>query len=186
MTAVGRLLASLTLLTVVAGCGDDPDDAGEPAPTVPIDARQLLEAAEVLDDVTVELEATSADTAIVTVRNDRTEGGLAVLEPGLSRQTTIEDPDGTTDLYLRPTTEDDGSELGEEPTRYEGVAVAAADSFELEGTIFVPSGGTLTVCIEASPVRAEGESGRPSDFGARRQSDPIVVICSEPTELGDA
>lgn len=183
------LLATLPLVGLLGACGDDDpptvgatgsDDATGGA--APDDAAALLDAAEVLDGVTLELVADGTDTFRVTVRNDR-DTGVGVLDPSTTYRTTVEHDGGTTELFSRPAA--DGSRAsGDEPVRHRGTAIAAGDSLELGRRVGTQAEGTVTVCIEAKAFSTAGTTGEDSDFPERGAADPLTLVCSEPTEVG--
>lgn len=177
--AGGRGLALAVVLVVLApACSDDAEPETGPA--------ALLESAEVLPQVSIELAPGPDDTATVTVRNEGDGGAVAVLDPVAARRTTVDADDGRTDLYARPAPEASGEGAGDEPTRYPGSTVAAGQSHQLDTTVLLPTDGTLTVCIEVQSLTADRPSGEPADLPARQADDALTIACSEPLDLGDA
>lgn len=185
------LVAALSLVAVLGACGDEDDDPSTvgtegsdttAADAAPDDAAALLDAAEVLADVHLELSAEGTGTFRVTVRNDR-DTGVGVLDPSPGHRATVERDDAVTELYLRPAA-DDSSASGDEPVRYPGTAIAAGEVLELDRRVGTEAQGRVTVCIEAKAFSTAGTTGEDSDLPERDAGAPLTLVCSEPTEVG--
>lgn len=200
MSLLLRTVSAVGVLAVfmAAACGGDGGDTPDTTTssmtdsTNQSDPTELLTDAEILDDVTVELQAAADHTATVTIRNQRSEG-IALVEPVPGLLMTVggdAEGEALTDLYVRPLEGEGEGEGGgstsEEPVRHVGVAVAAGDSFELDRALLVEPGVPFKVCIEAATFPGESSTGEEADFPARQASERVVLVCSETAELGDA